>query len=184
MQDWDFFLQMAQHTNFHFEPRITFRWNADAGTSGAGGGTNQDDARFARFRDLIYAKWGPRHDALVDRVRSVLEEISALAQRGEGLAAVARCREVLVESPNDPWVLNALAMLKRATAKLGEARAAQELAVAVRPSDPSFVYNLALLSRAQGDLEHARRCCARALVLAPGFAPARKLADEIGAAVA
>jgi hypothetical protein len=184
MQDWDFFLQIAQHTHFHFEPRVTFRWNADAGTSGAGGGTNQDDARFARFRDLIYAKWESRHDALVDRVRSALQEIGALANRGEGAAAIEQCRETLAESPNDPWVLNTLAMLKRAAGALGEARAAQELAVAVRPSDPSFVYNLALVCRAQGDLEHARRCCARVLALAPGFAPARKLADELGAAVA
>jgi len=184
MQDWDFFLQIAQHTHFHFEPRVTFQWNADAGTSGAGGGGNQDDARFARFRDLIYAKWESRRDALIDRVGGVLQEVSELAKRGEGAGALARCREALVESPNDPWVLNALAMLKRAAGALDEVRAAQELAVAVRPSDPSFVYNLALVCRAQGDLEQARRCCSRVLMLAPGFAPARKLADELGAAVA
>ena len=38
-EDWDFFLQLAQHTSFHFVPRQTFRWNADAGDSGAGGGS-------------------------------------------------------------------------------------------------------------------------------------------------
>ena len=85
-------------------------------------------------------------------------------------------------SPNDPWALNTLAMLKRAAGELGEARAAQELAVAVCPSDPSFIYNLALVCRAQGDLEHARRCCGRVLTLAPGFVPAQKLAVELGAA--
>ena len=184
MQDWDFFLQIAQHTHFHFEPRVTFQWNADAGSSGAGGSGNQDDARFARFRDMIYAKWESRRDALIDRVGAVLQEVSALAKDGNGAAALARCREALAESPNDPWVLNAVGMLKRAAGELDEARAAQELAVAVRPSDPSFVYNLALVCRAQGDLEHARRCCGRVLVLAPGFAPARKLADELGVAVA
>jgi tetratricopeptide (TPR) repeat protein len=181
MQDWDFFLQIAQHTRFHFEPRVTFRWNADAGTSGAGGGINQDDARFARFRDLIYAKWESRHDALVDRVRPLLEGAAALARSGDIAGAVARCREALVASPNDPFALNTLAMLKRASGELAEARATQELAVAVRPSDPSFVYNLALVCRAQGDLAHARSCCARVLALAPEFPPAKKLADELGA---
>lgn len=184
MQDWDFFLQIAQHTHFHFDPRVTFQWNADAGTSGAGGGANQDDARFARFRDLIYAKWESRRDALVDLVGAALQEVSALANRGERAAALARCREALAQNPNDPWVLNALAMLKHAGGELADARAAQELAVAVRPSDPSFVYNLALVCRAQGDLEQARRCCSRVLVLAPGFAPARQLGDELGATVA
>ena len=182
MQDWDFFLQIAQRTRFHFEPRITFRWNADAGTSGAGGGSNQDDARFARFRDLIYAKWGSRHDAHIDRVTVLLQQVGPLAKAGDVAGALARCREALDVSPNDPWALNTLAMLKRAAGELGEARAAQELAVAVCPSDPSFVYNLALVCRAQGDLEHARRCCGRVLTLSPGFVPAQKLAVELGAA--
>ena len=60
MQDWDFFLQCAQQTPFHFEPRQTFEWRVDLGTSGTGVGDNKDAARFARFRDAIYAKWGGR----------------------------------------------------------------------------------------------------------------------------
>jgi glycosyltransferase involved in cell wall biosynthesis len=51
MQDWDFFLQCAQHTPFHFEPRQTFEWRVDLGTSGTGVGGNKDAARFARFRE-------------------------------------------------------------------------------------------------------------------------------------
>mgnify|MGYP000541208000 CR=1 FL=1 len=37
-----------------------------ANDSGAGGGGNQDDARFARFRDRVYAKWATARDALVE----------------------------------------------------------------------------------------------------------------------
>jgi tetratricopeptide (TPR) repeat protein len=184
LEDWDFFIQLAQHTPFQFVARQTFEWHADAGDSGAGGGSNHDAALFAACRDRIYAKWAARRDALVERVGPLLQEAAALAQRGDGAGAEARCRAALAASPNDPWALNVLAMLRRAGGDLREARAAQELAVAIRPLDAGFVYNLAVLCRAQGDVDVARRCCDRALALAPGFAPAQKLRAELGATAA
>ena len=182
-EDWDFFIQLAQNARFHFVACESFEWHADAGDSGAGGGGNQDDARFAAYRDRVYAKWAARRDALVERVGPLVEQAAALAQRGERAVAEECCREALQASPSDPWVLNVLAMIRNAAGDLREARAAQELAVAIRPLDPGLVYNLAVLCRAQGDVELARRCCDRALALAPGFAPAQKLATELGAAL-
>ena len=38
LEDWDFMLQLAQRAAFHFVPLRSFRWNADSGDSGAGGG--------------------------------------------------------------------------------------------------------------------------------------------------
>jgi tetratricopeptide (TPR) repeat protein len=184
MEDWDFFLQIAQHTRFHFEPRMTFQWNADAGESGAGGGRNQNDTRFATHRNRIYAKWAGPRDALVERVGPLLQQVASLAQQGDHAGAEAICRDVLAASPNDPWALNMLAMIRRAVGDLRGARSAQELAVAIRPHDPGFVYNLAVLCRAQGEVEFARRCCERSLALAPGFAPAQRLHAELGAAAA
>lgn len=175
LEDWDFFLQLAQRTAFHFVPLQSFDWHADAGDSGAGGGSNQDDARFAAFRDRVYAKWEPQRAAHAARVEPLLEAASAFAQAADYAAAEAKCRAALVASPNDPWALNLLAMIRRATGQLREARAAQELAVAIRPLDAAFVYNLALVCRAQGDLDVALRCCERALALAPEFEPARRL---------
>ena len=180
MQDWDFFLQCAQHTAFHFEPRQTFEWRADSGSSGAAGGANHDPARFAAFRDRIYAKWASRRDALIDRVHAALERVVARARNGELDAAEAGCREILTYSQNDPYVLNVLAMVQRSAGRHDEARAAQELACAVHPEDASLVYNLALLCRAKGDLAEARAHCRRATQAAPGFAPAQKLLAELG----
>jgi tetratricopeptide (TPR) repeat protein len=175
LEDWDFFLQLAQRTAFHFVPLQSFEWRAEAGDSGAGGGGNQDDARFALFRDRIYAKWASARDALVDRVAPSLQQAGALAQAGKWELARAQCRAALALSANDPWALNILAMIERSAGNLRAARAAQELAVAIRPLDAGFVYNLALLCRAQGDVEHARRCCDRALTLDSAFAPAQRL---------
>jgi tetratricopeptide (TPR) repeat protein len=180
MQDWDFFLQCAQHTAFHFEPRRTFEWRADRGSSGAGGGPNHDPARFAAFRDRIYAKWAREHDALVERVRGDLQQAMLRARDGDAQGAENACRAILGYSQNDPHVLNALAMLHRGAGRHGEARAIQELACAVNPDDPSLVYNLALVCRLQGDFVRARACCRRVVQAAPTFAPAQKLLAELG----
>jgi len=145
LQDWDFFIECAQHTHFHFEPRQTFEWRADVGSAGTGAGANQDDARFAAFRDRIYAKWAPRYDALVDRVTADLAHAAECAKRGALAPAEAACRDVMQYSQNDPFALNLLAMIQRAAGRIDEARATQSLACAVRPHDASLARNLALL---------------------------------------
>ena len=181
-EDWDFFLQCAQHARFHFAQLETFRWNADAGTSGAGGGANQDDRRFAELRDRVYAKWAIPREALIDHVRSMLQKASALAGERDLGGAEAACREALDASPNDPWALNLLAMIQRSRNRLAEARATMELAAAVRPQDHTMVYNLALLCQALGDNAAAVRHCESALQLEPGFAAAQKLRATLAAA--
>jgi tetratricopeptide (TPR) repeat protein len=179
LEDWDWFLALAQRTRLHFVPRETFVWNADAGDSGAGGGGNQDDARFVRYRDLVYAKWRTAHDALVDRVESGLQTALAAAQGGDLARAESECRAVLESSQNDPHALNLLAMLERASGRLAQARATQELAVDVRPGDPDLVYNLALLCRQANDSDAARKYAAHAAALAPGVAKYRDLANAL-----
>lgn len=178
-EDWDFFLQCSQHGHFHFVPLQTFEWRADLGTSGAGGGVNQDDGRFALYRDRVYAKWRPQRDALVDRVGLILHEAAALAGRGDYAGAQSRARDALAVSSNDPWALNLIAMIQRSTGQLADADATQTLAVAVRPEDASLVYNLGLISRARGNIDRARHCARRALRLAPDHAAASKLLSEL-----
>jgi hypothetical protein len=157
LQDWDFFIQCAQQTRFHFEPRQTFEWRAEAGDSGTGAGVNQNDARFAAFRDRIYAKWATHHDALVEEVGTRLTRAADLAKRADLAGAEAVCREVLAMSQNDPFALNMLAMVQRAAGRLEEALATQTLACAVRPHDKSLAYNLALLRRADVSAGHAAK---------------------------
>lgn len=181
MQDWDFFLQCAQRTRFHFERRETFEWHAEAGSSGAAGNANHDDARFAAFRDRVYAKWQGARDALVERVTTALEAAVASARSGDLAGAESRCRAVLEFSQNDPFALNMLGMVLRDAGRLDEARRVQEDACAVRPDDPSLLYNLALVCRRQGDLAAARERADEAAAIAPGFASARRLAAELAA---
>jgi hypothetical protein len=179
MQDWDFFLQCAQRTRFHFEPLATFEWHADAGSSGAAGNANHDDERFAAFRDRVYAKWQSARDALVDRVTAELEAATVSARGGDLAAAEARCRAVLEFSQNDPFALNVLGMVLRNAGRLDDARRVQELACAVRPGDPSLLYNLALVCRQQGDIVAAWVRAREVTEIAPGFVPARRLVAEL-----
>lgn len=179
LEDWEFMLQLAQRARFRFVPLGSFQWHADAGDSGAAGGANHDPAKFAAHRERIYVKWGPAHDALVERTAPLLERAAGLAQSGNLAAADVLCREVLEISANDPWALQLRAMLLRQAGRPADARGVQTLAAAVRPQDASFVYNLALLDRECGDLDAARRNARKAAALDPGFAPARTLLAEL-----
>lgn len=174
-EDWDFLLQLAQIAAFEFVPQDLVQWNAEAGDSGVGHGANRDDAQFTRCRDLVYAKWAPQRDALMDQVESLLRASAALAQRGDYAGAEAHVRDALRASPNNPWALNLRASIERTTGRLAQARRTQELAVAVRSYDPSLLANLALIYRAEGEIDRARRCCDEALALDPAYEPALKL---------
>ena len=175
--DWDFFLQLARLTTFRFVPREGVQWNAAAALGGMD--IPAYEALSVRYRDLLYAKWKPARDALVAKTEPMLRSAAEWSQHGDYFAAEACCHDVLAASPNDPWALNLLASIQRATGRTGEARRTQEFAVAVRPTDPAFVFNLALVCRAQGDVALARRCCDQAIALDAAFAPAERLRAEL-----
>lgn len=181
-EDWDFFLQLAQHTVFHFEPLQTFEWHAEAGTSGAAGGTNQDAAAFAAVRDRVYAKWGARHEALLDHTRRVLGAARESAALGDVEAAAARCRDGLRVSPNDPHLLGFLAMLALRGERPADALRLQGAAVSVCPQDANQHFNLAVVLLAQHAVDAARRALGNALRLDPSHVRARAKLAELGPA--
>ena len=179
LEDWDFFLQCAQHTRFHFVARPIYEWYPESGTSRTWHGTGEDEARMAAYRDRIHAKWARAHDALVDRVEPALQQAMALAKAGQLASAEAVCNKLLDYSQNDPFALNLLSMVQRSAGRIDEARRNQELACAIRPDDASLAYNLALLCRAQGDHAAARRHCERAMRGTSPSEAARRLLAEL-----
>jgi len=56
-EDWDFWLHLAQRTDFAFVMRPTAVYRIDIGASGAGGGRNLDRAAALRSREHIVRKW-------------------------------------------------------------------------------------------------------------------------------
>jgi tetratricopeptide (TPR) repeat protein len=179
MQDWDFFLQVAQRGPFHSTGLRTFEWHADAGSSGAGGGANEDPGRFARYRDMIYAKWRDARDALHARIEPLLRQAATALAAGDDARAEARADEVLVQARNEP---NALAMLATVEARRGrrdEAIALMSLAASVSPHDAQFLVGLARLVLANGERARALRLAERALAMAPADAAAASLAASL-----
>lgn len=181
-EDWDLALQIAQHTRFADYPQATFRWHADAGTSGGGGGGNVAGAEFARLRDYVYAKWAAASDAHFERCGALLNEAAAAAGAGRLDAAVAAARGVLAISQNDPHALNLLSMLALRQGDGAAALAHQALAVAVRPGDPDLLCNLALVLLGRGDEADARAALYDALAADPAHARAQALLREMGQA--
>lgn len=180
MQDWDFFLQLAQHTRFVSTGLRSFEWHADAGASGTGGTANQDDVRFARYRDRMHAKWRDAHAALMARVEPAFIAARDAAAAADWVGAQRHCDDVLRIAQNEPRALDLLARAMQHTGRGDEAVAMQSLAAAVRPYEPAFVFNLALMVDERGERERARRLAQRALQLAPGYAPAARFLDESG----
>lgn len=181
MEDWDLFLQMAQHARFRSTGLRTFEWHADAGESGAGGGGNQDDKRFAHYRDRIYAKWRAQRDALVARLEPALEAAGAAVAAADWPRAETLCDAVLAIAQNEPHALSMLARVMQHTGRVTDAIALQSLAATVRPREPAFTFNLALLVFDRGERDRARRLAEHALRLAPGYAPAAKFIAELDA---
>lgn len=56
-QDWDFWLQLAERTDFAHSGEVTLSWRACRGASGSGMGQNADLALQARYTGLVQAKW-------------------------------------------------------------------------------------------------------------------------------
>ena len=57
-EDWDFWLQLAERTDFAFTGQATATYQVEAGASGAGGGRNLDREAVLAQRDRLLAKWG------------------------------------------------------------------------------------------------------------------------------
>lgn len=180
-EDWDFALQIAQHTRVADWPNPTFLWNVEAGTSGAGGGRNVDPDAFARHRDQVYEKWGPVRDAFFDRCAQQMRGAIAALEAGDPKAADEAASALLEVSQNDPHALNFLSML---ALRLGDDAAALERqvrAVEVRPQDPELWCNLAIVRSKRGEVADARRALAEALRLDPAHRRAATKLREVGA---
>lgn len=175
MQDWDFFLQLAQRSPFASCGQRTFEWHADLGSSGAAGPANHDAQRFATYRDRIHAKWRNARDALASAIEPLLTDAGAAAQARDFARVAAACERVLAVAPNEPFALDMLAMVCDARGAHDEALRLASLAAAIRPYEPGLLYNLARRVARSGDTAAARRIAEDALRRAPGFAPARAL---------
>ncbi|MEO8848460.1 MAG: glycosyltransferase family 2 protein [Casimicrobiaceae bacterium] len=150
-EDWDWFLQCAQHTRFHYVHQRTFVWNAGIGESGAGSGRNFDARKVEEAAAVVRRKWEPLRQRLFAELGPVLQRMRAAAERRDWTAAGAEIEVALAINPNDPVALAVRSAAERAQGNLVAAQATAALASIVRPYDATLVYNLALICRQRGD---------------------------------
>ena len=64
LQDWDFWIQLAQHTHFVFSGKATNLWFFTQGGSGSGAGANRDPGLVNEYGNRIVRKWEREREAL------------------------------------------------------------------------------------------------------------------------
>jgi len=95
LQDWDFWLQLAQRTHFAHTGEATNLWSAYGGGSGCGLGPNSDRDQFERYSQLLSRKWKSTGVALQHKI----DHHNRLARQalGAGLADKADAHMVIAE---------------------------------------------------------------------------------------
>ena len=171
--DWDFVLQLSEHTPFRYVDRASFRWHADTGTSGGGGLGNFDPGKYQRQRDYVLAKWADVRAGYERRQREGAERAMAQAGAGDLAAAEATLRSLLDDAADDPDLLNLLAMVRHRAGAPQDAVGLMERALRGRPDDANLWFNAGIACAAAAMDGAARRCYARAVEIDPGHAGAR-----------
>jgi hypothetical protein len=122
LEDMDFFVQCAQYTRFAFVERITARYYADAGESGAGVGANRDPARLHAAIQRLRTKWSALEARLHASAEFRLEQALWLLTQGRSADAASLIDAVLAEQPHSTDALVAAALLAALRGDAAQAR--------------------------------------------------------------
>jgi hypothetical protein len=121
VEDWDFWLQCAELTDFLHVPVATAYYDPVTGTSGTGQAENRDPSRSERGKARLAAKWLARYRALEDASREALQRAATLIAANDFAGARSVALTALQADPGNPLLLNRLAL---ALVRLGDRAAA------------------------------------------------------------
>lgn len=177
LEDWDFSLQVSQHTAFLRVDSVTGNWRAWLGQSGAGAAGNYDAAKFAEAEQLLKKKWADTAARLKAEINALLREGVALHAASNWAEAQAVFRQVLARNPYDASGLCLSGMVELHFGRIESAIELMESAVAcaaaLHEAAPALHYNLGMALEAAGRIDDARREYSNALSLDPAFERAR-----------
>jgi tetratricopeptide (TPR) repeat protein len=178
--DWDFWLQCSEHTDFAFRDHASTNWNAETGESGAGSGNNFDPAINEASRAAVQDKWAAVREALIDRLIALTEAAYAAQKRGDIAEAERLYADALRIHPSDPHALNLYAMLLFARASVAEAAACLRRALHAHPERADIACNLARVEMHAGNKPAARQLLQAVLRREPGNVNATTLLSRLG----
>jgi glycosyltransferase involved in cell wall biosynthesis len=110
LEDWDFFLQCAEHTDFLHVHRPTAHYNPHSGSSGGGIGINRDEEKIKPYVALLTAKWGKRYAEITAFAQDALSRADAALAKSDLDSARKALNDGLVVDPGNPLLLNRLAV--------------------------------------------------------------------------
>jgi hypothetical protein len=113
LEDWDFFLQCAEHTDFLHLPGASAHYDPHAGSSGGGIGTNRDEAALKPFVERLTAKWGRHYANVAAQATGALAQADDAINRQDFAAARQAAMAGLAADPGNPLLLNRLAACDR-----------------------------------------------------------------------
>jgi tetratricopeptide (TPR) repeat protein len=181
--DWDFWLQCSEHTEFVFRKDETTNWYADAGESGAGMGKNFDPTINQASRAAVEDKWKMVRENLQQRFNAVLAD-AHMALRNKAYAqAEALFLAALQIHSGHPETLNSLAMLLYARRNYDEARVHLLRATQTSGDQSGVLCNLAMVEIAVNKHDLARRLLQHALRDHPGYPRAVVLLQQLPGSV-
>lgn len=166
--DWDFWLQCSERTEFVFRKETTTNWYADAGESGAGMGKNFDPSINQASRAAVERKWKVVRENLQQRLHAILADAhKALDDKAYAQAEAFFRAALQIHSGHSP-TLSSLAMLLYARRNYDDARE-HLLRATQTPGDQSGILcNLAMVEIAVNKHDLARRLLRHALRDHPG----------------
>lgn len=182
LEDWDFFVQCAEHTDAVHVPHASAHYDAQAGSSGGGSGINRDDARIKPYIERMTAKWGQRYAELIATSDRAFDAAAAAIAHGAWDTAETVLRTGLAADPGHPLLLNRLALCRR---QAGDWAGALQILRRACDSDPGAFAMLGDLAQLEARFGHAGRAQAalgRLRQLATDPAQTAR-ADVIGARV-
>jgi len=182
MEDWDFWLQVAEHTDFVRVPGITARYHVETGDSGAGRGANRDAAALDVAARRIAERWQSRRAALTRELLAQRDRAFALFGSERRAESEPLFRHVAEFMPDEPDVLAMLGYFAFQRGDATRAAALLERAVANAPPRADLRFNLALALHAADDDGAALEQLKTALAIDATFDPARRMMDRLEAA--
>jgi glycosyltransferase involved in cell wall biosynthesis len=166
LEDWDFFLQCAEYTDFLHVPVASAHYDPHSGTSGGGIGVNRDEARMRPYVDRLTRKWGKRYAEITAQANEAIRLADEAMNRQDFGAARRVISEGLTTDPGNPVLLNRLAACDRQAGDLaGMVRAMRRACDSDRQAFRMHL-ELATLEKRLGNSDRAQILLARLEALA------------------
>jgi tetratricopeptide (TPR) repeat protein len=181
MEDWDFWLQLAEHTDFVRVPGITARYYVEAGNSGAGLGANRDAKAVDLAARRIADRWKSRRAALTQELLAQRDRAFALFGSEQRAESEPLFRHLAEFMRDDPDVLAMVGYFSFRRGDATQAAALLERAIAHAPPRADLRFNLALALEAIGNQHAARAQLEAALSIDAAFDPARRMMGRLAA---